>query len=385
MQPMMGVAAPPKQPRGGLTSLLAGVLALVAAGLTIGGVFGPITTYTNKVDFGDGESPTVFATKYSWWSFTDNGSTEPVETASTPAGLLLVLAALLLVLGAVFIVVAARTRTSGPTSAGRSLITGGVGVLAGLGLLQLLDVLAQMSRYNSRKLNAGESLDFTAGLGLYLPLGALAAGLVAVVLAHVGQRVGVARVEPNTPRMGFPAPYGYQQQMPGGRPAPTGVAVPGVPLPGGVPLAERATEVEPPSASTADDTADDDAADTQVVSNATASGAPETPASAAVSPSGSPLSAALAGEPAPAAPPQPVTPPTPPSGPAIASLTSATDSPESPAAPSPATDSVATPASPAAEPAPAASEPAEPTPLTDLPAAPPAPESSSSDDQKKDA
>jgi hypothetical protein len=274
---MMGVAGPPKPPRGGVTSLLAGVLALLAAGLTVGGLFGPISSYSNTVDFGDDESPTVFGSHQGWWGFTDNGSTSPIDDESSLIGLIPVLAAVLLVLGAVFMLVAARTRRSGPMSAGRSLITGGVGVLAGVGLFHLLDVLAQMSRYNERELDAGESLEFTAGLGLYLPLGGLVLGLFAVVLAHVGQRPAASRFEPNTPRMGFPAPYGYQQQL---RPQP------------GAPLAERATEVEPSTENAGDDT--------QVVSNSTATGEPVG--------SSSHLSAALAGDPAPA-------------GPAITSLT----------------------------------------------------------------
>jgi len=396
---MIGYAAPPKPSGGGLTSLLAGILALVTAGVAVGGSFAPITSLRNSFE-SDGD-PFVDASKSTWWGTSYDGSSDPFDDQTTLIGLTLVLVAALLVLGAVFAFVASRTRASGPTSGGRSLISAGVGVLAGVMLLQVLDVVEQVSRFNDRELQPGESLDYKPGLGLILPLCGLGLGLVAVVLAHVGQRPRAARVEPNTPRMGFQAPYGYK---------------PGMPVPPQAPNAERPTDVDTSSPAPEDEF--DDAADTQVVSNATATGAepaaaadPSTPATGteppvpptapeqaapatgsepeapkavsepAASAEPEPPVAATPEPPAEVAPPAPVTPPAPASSVAAsAPATSGHVAPKSdpaPEAPAPEAD-----ATPTGDTASAASGPSQaPTPLTDLPAAPPAPELV---DEKKD-
>ncbi|MFC4856132.1 hypothetical protein [Actinophytocola glycyrrhizae] len=348
MAPMMGAPTPPKQSRGGVTTLLAGVLALVVAGLAVGGSFGAISTYRNALEIGDETS--VYASTTTWWEYNDDGSSVSTESESTLTGLTLVLAAALLVLGAVFAFVAARARTSGPVTATRSLISAGVGALASVALLQLFWVLNQTQRYNERELEAGETLEFTPGLGLWLPLGGLLLGVVAVALAHLGRRQGDVRMEPNTPRMGFPAPYGYR--------------------PPHMPVAERPTDVQI--------SAEDAAADTQRVSGATASGE---------------VSSAPAGEAqTPAAASAPLTPATT-SAPGTGAGAAAADEPAPPVAAPPLTPATTSPAEAAEPPAPAAAEPAapaaekpdapadEPTPRSELPAAPPAPELSSSDDK----
>src|SRR5262245_27893496 len=192
--PMMGIAKPPKQSNGGLTSMIAGILALVTAGLVVGGSFAPVASYRDTLD-----ENTVIASETGWWKFSDAGSSSSFDGKGLLFGLVLVLAAALLVLGAVFAFVASRTRASGPTTGGRSLITAGVGVLAGVIMLESLQVLENSSSYNDQELQAGESLEYSPGLGLVLPLCALGLGLVAVVLAHVGQGARTFRQEPNTP------------------------------------------------------------------------------------------------------------------------------------------------------------------------------------------
>lgn len=365
---MIGYAAPPKPSGGGLTSMLAGILALVAAGVVVGASFAPITSLRNSFE-SDG-APFVDDSKTTWWGTSYDGSTDPIDAQSSLVGLSLVLVAALLVLGAVFAFVASRTRMSGPTSGGRSLISAGVGVLTGVLVLQVMEVVEQASRFNDRDLEPGESLDYTPGLGLILPLCALGLGLVAVVLAHVGQRARAARVEPNTPRMGFPAPYGYRQG-------------PGAP---GAPVAERPTDVEAGSSAASLEEIDD-AADTQVVSNETVSDAVSAgQSSEQATPAEPPAS------PAPEAPtgferPAPMTDSEPAASPAPAAPAEAAPVTPAPAATSDTADAPsATPNSnsePAATPtgdAPAAPSEAKPTSLTDLPAAPPAPELS---DEKK--
>jgi hypothetical protein len=306
----MGAAPPPKRPGGGLTSMIAGILALVTAGLVVGGSFAPITSYRNALEI-DGDS-SVFSTDSGWWGMSDTGSTETVEAESSLIGLALVLVAALLVLGAVFALVASRTRTSAPTTGGRSLISAGTGVLLGALLMQGLLVVEQASTLNEQELQSGQSIEYSPGLGLILPLIALALGLIAVVLAHVGQKPQAARVEPNTPRMGFPAPFGYQQQAPG----------------------------TPPhaQAAPAESSDEDDAATTQRVSNATATGA-------------SAVSEPLSGEPS-APTPAPVTP---------ATTSEAT----------PATAEGATPAKPATTPEEAPPAPAESPTTSPAPESPP--------------
>ncbi|GAB1512722.1 hypothetical protein JCM33774_47640 [Actinophytocola sp. KF-1] len=370
----MGAPVPPKPSRGGVTTLVAGLLALVVAGLAVGGSFGVIWSYRNERDAGGGEGVT-FSQEASWWGHTTR--TTSVTEQDLFGGVTLVLAAALLVIGAVFAFVASRSRRAGAVSGTRSLISAGVGVLAGVILFQLANVLTSMSVYNDQELDAGESLEYSADLGLWLPLGGLVLGLVAVVLAHVGQR---ARVEPNTPRMGFPAPYGYRPQH--------------------MPVAERPTDVQPEG---------DDATTTQRVSGATASGtfapvtppgqapvaapAPLTPATTSVPATGpqpveqekptvaEPPAAQPASEPA-AAKPAGAESPAEPAPPAAEAEPPAATPPAAPAPttpPAPAAEPAATPpATPSATPAPPAppgsAAPGERSALPDFPAAPPAPD-----------
>jgi hypothetical protein len=361
MAPMMGVAAPQKPSRGGVTTLVAGLLALVVAGLAVGGSFGDVTRYRNSYA-GDGD-PSVYATRATWWGYDNDGSTSPVEAEDVLSGLTLVLAGVLLVVGAVFAFVGARSRRSGPVSGARSAISAGVGVLAGASLLELFSVLEQMDRYNKQELDAGQSLEFSAGLGLWLPLGGVVVGIVAVVLAHLGRGGADARVEPNTPRMGFPAPYGYRPQMPMQQQQHAPAA------------SERPTDVTV-----------DDSAITQRVNAETASGGTPSAPSSTEAPAApaEPLGTTATSGPvaqsaeAPAAPAQPAS-GSPVTGPGAQSAA------EAPAAPTSAAPASVTPASPAATPpappAPVTGE--ELSPLQDLPAAPPAPEPSSSDEQEK--
>ncbi len=402
---MTGAHTPPKRSGGGLTTLLAGILSLVAAGLAIGGSFGPISTFRNSYE-GDGDGDaTVYASETTWWGYGDAGSTNPIDDGNILNGLVLVLVAALLVLGAVFAFVAARTRTPGPTTGARSLVSAGVGALAGAALLQVLELLAQTDSYNERELEAGESLEFTPGLGLWLPVGALVVGLVAAVLVHVGRRQVGARVEPNTPRMGFRAPYGgYGQQR----------MAPAMPVAQQKPLTEAEAEnagettqrVSGATAGGATPAATDSPGGSHAAHTPAATHAPATPAAVAADSPSAPAAPEAPSAPAsPATPDSPAAPATPaapeapaapatadaPAAPAAPRAPEAPASPAAPAAPEAPTPAAApeTPAAPEAPATPAATGPAsdgpagERTPLTDLPAAPPAPELSSSDEPRK--
>ncbi len=378
--PMMRATTPPQRQRGGgLTTLFAGLLAVVAAGLAVGGSFWPVTTYRNELP-GEG-SANVFEHTIGWWTFTEEGTSNAGLEVGYISGLVLVLAAALLLAAAAFAFAAARARSGGVRTAARSLLAAGAGLLTGIMLMRLMSVIDTMGNYNARELAPGEALDFRADLGLYVPLGGVLAAIIAAVLGHVGQGPA-GRVEPNTPRMGFPAPYGYPpMQVPSMAPVATAERQADVPAPGpsggpggpsggpGGPAGPAGGPAGPAdgSAGPADgsagsatsapatsdeDAAEDDAETTQVVSNADAGGTDQA----------SSVSTALAGD----------------------SATPASGSPSVPAAPAPAAapEAVAPPA-PVQEPAPAGTPPAssdqpsareEPAPLTDLPAAPPAPE-----------
>jgi len=192
---------PPRRP---IAGIVAGSTGLVAAGLALGGSFAPIYEVDREV--GD--------LVIEWWG------TGPV--ADTVAGLALALATLLLVSGAAL---AFGRMVTGA----RLFLALGLGSLTGTVLLALLNTLEAMERWNGEFLGPGESLTFTTSTGLWLPLAGVVVGVVAVVFAHRPQ----VRVEPMTPRIGFPMPYNRgvavgQMRPPGPPPV---VPVPGAPDP----------------------------------------------------------------------------------------------------------------------------------------------------------
>src|SRR4051812_31541493 len=240
-----GYARPPRR---SVVPLVTGALGMVAAGLALGGSFAPV----REVESGS-NGYTI-----KWW-----GVERPEVTANadTLAGLTLVLATLLLGVGAVV----AFTRV---TTAARLFLALGVGSLTGTVVLQLIYTLDDMALWNDVPLDAGETVRFTTGWGLWLPLAAVVFGVIAVVLAYRGPSLGgQARVEPNTPRMGFPMPYGPPT---GTQPPvlPTGVA----PVPVGVTAAGAAMAALTPPA-------------------ATPVGSPGPPVGAPIAPAGSPMTA----------------------------------------------------------------------------------------------
>lgn len=403
MTPMGMPTAPPRPRRGGLARTLAGITALLAAVLAIVGSFGTITSYRTERG-----ADNVYGYHVGWWSFTDNGSTSTVEDQGQTTGIVLVLAATALVLAAVFAFLAARNRRA--ETAARSLAAAGAGVLLGAVLVHVFDTIDQMSVYNDQVLRAGESIEFRAGIGLYLPLAAAVVGIVGAVLAHLGRSEG-ARVEPNTPRMGFPQPYGalpmgqvgYQQPGPSSV-APSVPAAPVIPAgpSGPVPMTERPTEVAGP----------DDASDTQVVSEATANPAPAAgsdevwvegtatgPQPAAgggtPAPSAQEIASALGGSPvgeernpfAPPATPHSPEEPAAPAAPAMPAPPAPPAPPAAPTAPQSQSQSQSQDTPPAEPGAPGKPEaPAGPTTprgsVTDLPAAPPPPDLTGPSDDK---
>src|SRR4051794_39109798 len=98
---MMGAAPPPKPSGGGLTSMVAAILALLTAGLVIGGSFAPISKFHDSFAAGD-FSGTEVNSDLSWWDVSGVARVAPFDEGGKLFGLALVLVAALLVLGAVF-------------------------------------------------------------------------------------------------------------------------------------------------------------------------------------------------------------------------------------------------------------------------------------------
>ena len=359
-------------PRRSVLPLLTGLFGMIAAGLTLGGSFAPV----REVDSGDNG----YVIK--WW-----GVDRPDFAADTDtlAGLTLVLATVLLGVGAVL----AFTRV---TAAARLFLALGTGSLAGTVLLQLIYTLDDMNMWNDVPLQPGESIRFTAGWGLWLPLTGLVFGVVAVVLAFRG---GPARVEPNTPRMGFPMPYG--PPVPGAATPPGAVAaapiagstaptpptgIPAAPAVSPVAVAVPVTPPAPP-APAAPSVPDDDPDETL---RTTVSEAPtEVPAPAAP---GASAAAAMVPEPpaaeeiASALTPAPVAPDAPTEVPRPDPEEWTAADVDAPPEPAPDAPTEVPPAESDTEPAPldpAAAESAEP-PADATPAAEPAPESAEAPD-----
>jgi hypothetical protein len=195
---------------------------LIAAGVAIWGTFEKLTTF--KHGFNSSSPAGVVRETVSsstWWKF-DVTPGPPPSGWFPPYGMLPAIGAGLLVVGAILALTTFAGRRSGLVTAIRVSAGVGIGVVAGAVSIRLLDALAALDRINSDPLEPGESVDFKLGLGIYLPGGAALVGLIGLLLTL--NRGRTARIEPATPRIGFPMPYQpYQQayaQQPTSQPVP---------------------------------------------------------------------------------------------------------------------------------------------------------------------
>jgi len=208
---------------------------LIAAGATFWGSFGKIQSYKRvfpATSSGNGE----YRYEMTWWHIDEQGASAALPRSwFPPYGVLLAAAGGLLIVVAVLAVTAAAGRRPGLVTGIRVGASVAVGVLAGAAALRLLDALGTLDQVNGEKLDPGESVDFNIGLGLYLPGGAALLGAAALLLTLNRGRAG--RVEPDTPRMGFPMPYNpmvqqpYQTQQPTSQPFPAQQQPPSQPFP----------------------------------------------------------------------------------------------------------------------------------------------------------
>lgn len=205
--------APPPQPGSLPPRWTAGLLIafafLIAAGATVWGTFGKIQSYRHT--YPPGTTDREYRFELTWWNLEQSGtSTALPQTWFPPYGVLPAIAGGLLVIAAVLALVAFGGRRPALVTAIRVGAATGVGMLAGVVALRLLDALQTLDQVNSETLQEGESTDFSIGLGIYLPGGAAVLGIIALGGTLIRGRAD--RVEPDTPPMGVPMPYGPQQQ-----------------------------------------------------------------------------------------------------------------------------------------------------------------------------
>ena len=191
----------PKWPAG----LLIMFTFLVAAGATFWGSF--LTIETNKRVFSDNLS---FQYELTWWELRNQGTgARSSDTWFPPYGVIPAVAGGLLVFAAVLALTAFIGRRPGLVTAIRVTAAVGFGLLVGAIMIRLLDGLAAIDAIGKENLEPGQSVEFRFGLGLYVPAAAAVVGVIALLLTL--NRGRAARVEPDTPRIGFPMPYPVQQ------------------------------------------------------------------------------------------------------------------------------------------------------------------------------
>jgi F0F1-type ATP synthase membrane subunit c/vacuolar-type H+-ATPase subunit K len=173
---------------------VAGFLWLVAAGLAVGASFVPFYRFTQTL-----ANDEKFEYAVSGWSWNLRVTGDIQVTLGPPSlyGIPLVLAGVVLLLATVV----AFTRWS-PRAIGML----GTGLVIGAVSMEFVDAVANNGR-------ARENLVTKFELGTWLLLGSVALALIGTVLAFVRttpkpqyQQMWPPRVEPDTPRFGFPAP-----------------------------------------------------------------------------------------------------------------------------------------------------------------------------------
>lgn len=183
---------------------------LIAAAAAVWGSFGKIQDYVHKYAASNGGAAREYRYTMTWWKLDESGPSAGLpRNWFPPYGVLVAIGAGLLVFAGILALAAFAGRRSGLVTGARVSAAAGVGLMAGLAAIRLMDALQVLDQVNAEELQPGDSTEFEMGLGVYLPGGAVAMGLIGLGLMIPKGRAG--RVEPDTPRMGIPMPYPQQQ------------------------------------------------------------------------------------------------------------------------------------------------------------------------------
>ena len=181
---------------------------LVAAGATFWGSFLNIQSYKRVFS-----SNITIQYDSTWWEVRDRGpGAAAPDSWYPPYGAIPAVAGGLLVFSALLALTAFIGRRPGLVTAIRVAAAVAAGLIAGAATIRLLDGLAVLDGINQENLEPGQSVEFRFGLGLYVPSAAAVVAIVGLLLTL--NRGRAARIEPETPRIGFPMPYGYGQPPP---------------------------------------------------------------------------------------------------------------------------------------------------------------------------
>jgi hypothetical protein len=149
---------------------------IVAAAATVWGSLEKIQTYRDELP-----GTSLYRVTVTWWELRVEG-TPVAATPYPPYGVLLAVAAGLLVIAAVLAVGGDRLAT-----AARVVSALGIGLLAGATGIRLMDGLQGVSQTNDRPVDVGHVVEFAIGLGIWLPAGAVLAGLLGLAALLAGR------------------------------------------------------------------------------------------------------------------------------------------------------------------------------------------------------
>ncbi len=155
---------------------LAGSGFIVATAATVWGSLEKIQTYRDELP-----GTSVYRVTATWWELRVEGAAvEP--TPYPPYGVLLAVAAGLIMVAAILAFASDRLMTATRISAAL-----GVGLLAGVTGVRLMDGLQGVSQTNNRAVGEGHTVEFVIGLGVWLPAAAAVIGLLGLVVLLVAK------------------------------------------------------------------------------------------------------------------------------------------------------------------------------------------------------
>jgi hypothetical protein len=155
--------------------MMAGAGFIVATAATVWGSLEKIQTYSDELP-----GTSLYRVTVTWWELQVEGT--PVAASPYPPyGVLLAVAAGVLLVAAVLAITGERLATAAMVVSAL-----GIGLLAGVTGIRLMDGLQGVSQTNDRPVDVGHVVEFGIGLGIWLPAGAVLVGLLGLVALLVG-------------------------------------------------------------------------------------------------------------------------------------------------------------------------------------------------------